>query len=245
MVEHLSYSSISLYQTCGRAWRYKYIERAPTKSSPSLVFGSAMHDAIEALAGGDAEPTQVWQAAWEKHTSANPDLDWGDDTPEALHNNGIRMLNDASVIAGIRALKLTAIEERVELQVPGVPVPVIGFIDLITEDGVPGDLKTSAKSWTQEQAQNEMQPVFYLAALNQAGTPVPDGRFRHYVLVKTKTPQWQVWETRHTNAEMFWLFRMIADVWTGIDRGVFVPNPGSWRCSARFCDYFAMCRDKA
>lgn len=244
MVEHLSYSSISLYQTCGRAWCYKYIEQAPTRQTAALVFGSAIHDAIEAIASRNSEPTQAWQAAWERQVGLNRDLDWGDDTPETLNNDGIRMLNHPDVLAGIRALRPAAIERRVELRVPGVDVPVIGYIDLIGEDGVPGDIKTSAKTWSQEQAQAEVQPLFYLAALNQSGEPVRDGLFRHYVLVKTKTPQWQVWETRHTNAEIFWLFRMITDVWTGIERGVFVPNPGSWRCSPKWCDFWWQCRGK-
>lgn len=248
-IDHLSYSSVSLYTTCGRAWCYKYIENAPTKASPALVFGSAMHAVIEGQIGGsELDPVADWQRTWAAKVEG---ITFDTDASESLCNDGIRMLTAPAVLDGIRAVRVMhdqagdpMIEKMVQLQVPGVPVPVIGYIDLITEDGVPGDIKTSAKSWSQDQAQNEMQPLFYLAALNQAGTPVPDNRFRHYVLVKTKTPQWQVWETRHANAEMFWLFRMIADVWTGIERGVFVPNPGSWKCSPQYCDFWEQCRGR-
>lgn len=244
-LEHLSYSSVNLYCTCSRAWYYKYIKQAPTRPTPSLVFGSAMHDTIEAIVRGAAEtPTQLWTAAWSRQIADNPDLDWQGEVPEALCNDGIRILNSDSVIAGIRALRPTAIEQRVELAVPGVPVPVIGYIDLI-EDGVPADIKTSNQPWTQEQAEGEIQPLFYLAALNQANTPAPDNKFRHYVLVKTKIPQWQVWETKHAPRELFWLFRMIADVWYGIEQRVFVPNPGSWRCSPKRCDFWSLCRGRA
>jgi hypothetical protein len=95
-----------------------------------------------------------------------------------------------------------------------------------------------------------MQPVFYLAALNQAGYDSrfagfdsnPDLAFRHYVFVKTKTPKVQIWETTRTVSDLFWLFGLISDVWQAIDRGAFPPNPGTWKCSPRYCEYWHLCR---
>ena len=75
---------------------------------------------------------------------------------------------------------------------------MVGYIDVITADGIPGDFKTSARTWTVDKALNETQPLFYLAALNQIGVREVNLRFRHYVFVKTKTPQFQVIEHSHT-----------------------------------------------
>lgn len=50
-LDHLSYSSISMYLTCARSWRFKYLEQAPTIASPELVFGSAIHSAVENYLG--------------------------------------------------------------------------------------------------------------------------------------------------------------------------------------------------
>ena len=135
------------------------------------------------------------------------------------------------------------IERKVELRVPGVPVPVIGYIGVILEDGTPADFKTSARSWTQDQANNSLQTLFYLAALNQAGFEV-NWRFKHFVFVKTKTPQVQVLEHSHKPGELFFLFETIKRVWEGISKEYFPLNPTTWRCSEKYCDFYANCRGR-
>lgn len=249
MLEHLSYSSISLYLSCARSWRFKYIEGVPTYSTPELAFGSAIHGAIEGYlsqAERTKQPVDFWSASWSKATEGVQNIFWGADTPEHHCNEGVRILTHTDVLTGISAIQLNglAVEEKVSLRVPGVPIPVIGYIDIQTADGVPGDIKTSSKSWSQERAESETQSLFYLASLNQANRTVPGWRFRHYVIVKTKTPQFQVYEHSHRPEEMFWLFSMIQNVYKGIEREVFPENPGSWRCSSRYCDFWSKCRGR-
>jgi putative RecB family exonuclease len=91
-----------------------------------------------------------------------------------------------------------------------------------------------------------MQPAFYLAALNQSGyhsgTAQSSFYFRHYVFVKTKQPKVQIWESTRTIKDLFWLFGLITDVWRGIEREVFPPNPGTWKCSSKYCEHWSHCR---
>jgi len=42
----LSYSSISTYQNCPLAYKFRYIDRLPTKRTPQLSFGSSVHAAL-------------------------------------------------------------------------------------------------------------------------------------------------------------------------------------------------------
>ena len=250
-LDHLSYSSISLWQTCARAWRYRYVEQIPTTKSPSLAFGSAMHDTIEALIlshhnGTDTEPTATWLEKWQSHSA---DVSWDSELPEQWANDGIRILTSPDFKALLDKLSphteqgQPVIEKRIELSVPGVPIPVIGFIDLITADGIPCDIKTASRSWTQDQADRELQPLFYLAALNQAGYKLnAELKFRHIVVVKAKTPQVQVIESRRKPADLLLLCQLIAEVWQAISRGIFPPNPSSWKCSERYCEYYSYCR---
>lgn len=255
MIEHLSYSSISSYLTCPRAWRYHYLDKIETATAPALVFGSAFHGAIEEHvktvdATDRALLTERWQRHWNQQLERNPKIEWGNDSPESLCNDGIRMLSDPDVVALIGGLhpldEPNSVERFVELRVPNVPIPVIGYIDMIEADGIPCDFKTSKASWNQQKAEAEMQPVFYLAALNQAGYSLnPELRFRHYVFVKTKKPQAQVWETQRQPGELFWLFGVIQDVYRGIEREVFPPNPGAWKCSAKWCEYWSICRGRS
>jgi hypothetical protein len=245
MIEHLSYSSISSYLACGQAWKYHYLDKVQKPTAEALFFGSAFHNTVETFIanGHQGNIVECWQDAWTKQKESDPSVVF-DSSEEESHNTGVRMLTAPDIQKGILSIKSKQIETKVELRVPGVPIPVIGYIDVITDDGVPGDFKTSSKSWTSDKAVNEMQPVFYLAALNQAGKPVPGGRFRHYVFVKTREPKFQVIEHVHQPGEMFWMFGMIKSVWTGIDRGVFPLNPTGWKCCPQYCDYWNLCRGK-
>jgi hypothetical protein len=208
----------------------------------------------------DLTLVDFWQRQWKMQLERNAEngIAWGKDSQESMATLGEKMFSDPDTIALVDSLQPLAIEEqvqierRVELTVPGVPIPIIGYIDLIEQDGVPADFKTSARSWSQKQADSEMQPCFYLAALVQdIFDPLPrltnsGGQwiypFRHYVFVKTKTPKVQIWESTRSIGDLFWLFGLITDVWKGIKAEVFPPNPGTWKCSPKYCEHWPHCR---
>lgn len=255
-IDHLSYSAISLYSTCPRAWRYKYIDKVPSPATPELAFGKAFHDTVEGYVASQFAPkrvnlTEYWLEKWQKQATEGG-VEWGLDTPETYANLGLKMFGHeetANVINGIvPAMSPTEsgpmIERKIELHVPGVPLPIIGYIDCVGSDSVPMDFKTSARAWTMDKAQEETQSLFYLAALNQAGENAHNWQFRHIVFVKTKQPQVQVFSHKHSPAEVFWLFDLIKSVWKGIESEVWPMNPGSWKCAPRFCEAWSMCRGK-
>ena len=254
---HLSYSSINLYLTCPEHWRRKYLLQQPQPSTPALLLGSAFHGTVEdaisnaATFGKTFTLAELWPTKWRAVLERDGDsIEWGADTPEQHYNDGLRLMSEPAVQQMVDGLTPLVdadgmfIERKVELRVPGVPVPVIGYIDLMTADGVPGDFKTSRNRWTQADAEGEIQPLVYLAALHQAGRPVAGNRFRHYVITKTKKPEVQVIEHRHGMTEIFWLFELIRRVWDGIESELFPVNPNAWLCSAKYCAYWSECRGK-
>lgn len=249
MVEHLSYSSIDLYLSCPEAWRRKYIAKEKTTASPALAFGSAWHGTLERMISAPGtNAIETWREEWTKATQQ--EICWGVDTPEQHHNEGVRLLSNPDVQAVIQSIKPkrdiagAMVERKIELLVPGVGIPVIGYIDIILEDGTPADIKTSARSWSDDKATNSLQSLFYLAAMNQAGMDVRDWTFKHFVFVKTKTPQVQILENKHSPGQMFFLFNMIKHVWQAIRKEVLYVNPTGWRCSPSYCDFWANCRGK-
>lgn len=249
MIEHLSYSSITAFLDCPENWRRKYIAKEPTMSNPALVFGSAFHGAVEELVQHpDLQPLSVWGAQWEK-ANAGAKVFWGEETPENIFNDGVRMFNSPTLLAEIAKIKPqidrngAKVERKVELHVPGVPVPIIGYIDIILADGTPADFKTSARSWSDDKASESLQSLFYLAALTQAGVKI-NWKFQHIVFVKTKEPKVQVLEHSHKPSELFFLFGIISRVWDAIEKESFPMNPTSWKCGERFCDFFANCRGR-
>ncbi|MBR6464506.1 MAG: PD-(D/E)XK nuclease family protein [Verrucomicrobia bacterium] len=252
-LDHLSYSSISSYLTCGKAWKYKYIDKIPTKPSTTLILGSTVHDTMEEIIAcrsvGMEEPNPVEFATEtlnkrlenEKGTFIPEDL-------ETLKDDVLRLVSDNVILSGLADIRAKVddrgaqIERKVTLEIPEVDVPIIGFIDIVLEDGTPADFKTSSRAWTQERAEKEMQPIFYLAAMGQCGMPV-NWHFKHLVMVKTKKPQFQILEHTHEPKELFSLFKQVQDVWKGIQSDVFnQAAPGSWKCSPRWCDYYDLCK---
>ena len=238
-VEHLSYSSITTYLNCARQWRYKYVLRQSQPTSEEQALGTATHRAVQNFlkSGGSVLTgfTEAWPEAAAGVTFKS--------APESVFNEGVRLLSNEKVQYGLNALSLRSeadIERRIELNVPGVPVPVIGFIDWIDADGRPCDLKTSARSWTQSRADSELQPTFYLAALNQAGERV--NHFRYVTLIKTKEPKLETFNTERNGRDYFWLFKLVQEVWQAIEAGAFPPNPTSWQCAPGGCAFWQECR---
>jgi hypothetical protein len=252
MPDHLSYSSISLYLDCPEAWRRKYIANEPTKTSTALAFGSAFHETVESLVADPESKYEflpIWREKFTKQFATKIDMEESE-TQEQHFNEGIRLLTFDAIKSQILSIKpakdengKALIEQKVELRVPGVSLPVIGYIDIVLHDGTPADFKTSAKSWSENQAAGSLQTLFYLAALNQMGREV-NWRFQHIIFVKTKTPQIQVMEHTHQPSELFFLFDVIKRVWDGISKEVFVLNPTSWKCSPKYCDFYLNCKGK-
>lgn len=256
MIDHLSYSAISLYLNCPENFRRKYVEKQPTITTPALVFGSAFHNTVETYLASQIGPIdhgnlyEIWSLKWQRQLENEPNCDWGAEMPEQYYNDGIRLLTTPDVTQMINAIRLkedeqgAMIERKLELRVPGVPVPIIGYMDIMTADGIPGDFKTSQYAWTQDKARDELQPTFYLAALNQAGYTVPGLRFRHYIVTKAKKPQAQVLEHQRTWDEIFWLYELIQRVWNAIEKEVYPLNPSAWLCSPKYCSFWGDCRGR-
>jgi hypothetical protein len=270
-LDHLSYSSINTYLLCPRSWKYRYVDKIKTPVSTNLIFGSAMHDAVEEyirMGQATADPFPVsehFDTAWRKQFEYRPDVDWQGESEDSLTKLATSMTTKKIIVTGggperdYRNMSVflndfeplviddePVIEKRVSLSIPGLPIPLIGYVDLLTSDGVPCDFKTaSPKSrWSAEKAKSELQPLIYLASLAQEGYALnPDLRFRYIILRKMKTtPKAQVIEIKQTWAAIFERMRMIVeDVWPAIEAGAFPPNESSWKHNSKYCDYWDLC----
>jgi hypothetical protein len=247
-LDHLSYSSISSYLLCGEAWRRQYVVKEPAPVSDSLVLGSAFHGAVEAYLKGAPDLEAAFGQSWAQQLERDQEICWENGLPDETLATGYRMVKAKPIHKMLDDIKANfdpehgLIERRVELHVPGVPVPIIGYIDVITRDGVPGDFKTASRMWADGKADEEMQPLFYLAALNQEGILVPDWTFRHYVVSKGQHPDAKVFEVKRKPSEVFGLFEIIKAAWQGIKAGVYLMNPDTWKCSPKWCERWSVCR---
>lgn len=233
MIDHLSYSSISKYLKCGKQWKYKYLEKLSEEKSEALEFGSAWHEMINFRLQENKPLEDCWMMAHEEVVLS-----------EESFLLGIKMLTSEKITHTIQGLKVNPehSELETELHVPGVPIPIVGFIDAIGLDGVPIDFKTSGKKWSQEQADTDLQATFYIASLAQLGMIELPAKFRFMVFTKTKNPDVQILETTRTHKDIFTLYGLVNEVWQAIRREVFTPtDPSNWWCSHKYCGFWDVC----
>ena len=255
-IDHLSYSSISTFLTCGKAWKYRYVDKVQADPSLNLIVGSSVHDTVEEIIKcktlGIETPDIVEFAiqAFSKRVESEETIN---NTPEAENalSDVLRLVSAPTILSGIDLFRAKVddegpmIERKVRLEVPEVDVPIIGYIDIILDDGTPADFKTASRSWTVDRAQTEMQPVFYLSAMGQMGIPV-NWHFKHLVMVKNKTPKFQMFDTERNPAEIGKLLLEIQEVWKAIKAEQFLPPaPGSWKCSPKWCEHWSICHGEA
>jgi hypothetical protein len=266
-LRHLSYSSIESYSSCARNYEFQKVKKLPRRNAAALVTGRAVHETLQEsirqrVHGGlpDFDSTRtLLTERWTRQLEAEPVDDWQGKSEAYEFERAAEIVAQPGFLELVYAIEPMIgddgepmIERKINLKLPGVETPVIGFIDLIGRDGVPYDFKTASKDWTEAKARGERQPLYYLAALGQERWPHNKAlKFRYIVFTKGKPdgrkprpPSIAQFEVQASPAGLFWAVRAAAEAHRGITAGVFPPNPASWKCSARFCDYWNLCVGK-
>jgi len=250
MIKHLSCSSVGTYGMCPRKWKYRYIQKAESKVSVNLVFGSAFHDTIEDVvkSNGKKQLLDRWPYYWKKQQARQTsEIEWNMATPEAMLAVGKRMFKSADAINLINSLRplvvdgVPQIETKISFKIPDVPIPIIGFVDIITDDHIPGDFKTAQRKWPKDKAKKELQPLIYLAGLKKMGRECPGNRFRHYVFIKS-TGDVQVFENQFSDEKIEWGLEVVRQTWYGIRASAYPASTGGWWCSEKWCEYWDQCQ---
>jgi hypothetical protein len=150
--EHLSASSLKTYMRCRESWRRKYICKEREASAHYFVWGGAHNFALvetnyaQKITTGVDLPLKDVQEAFvagvEQETAqADGEVDWREWTPGKIKDSGVKLVSayHTKVSPTVQPL---AVEEKFTVEVPGVPVPLIGYID-VREKSKIDDLKTA------------------------------------------------------------------------------------------------------
>lgn len=169
---YISASALSEFARCGESFRRKYVEGIYTASSGSSVTGTAIHAALEhnweykmvhQADMTEAELTDLYARAFSQEVKRQQDwngIEWGA-APDELRAKGQRAL--VSYLKNVAThVRPVATEESFSLLVPGVPVPVVGVIDLRTQEGRVVDVKSGAKISKQITPDWRMAAMTYL-----------------------------------------------------------------------------------
>jgi len=231
----VSYSALDAYQTCPRAYQYRYLYHLPTRPSPEQQFGVAVHQALSLILqeAVDGQPTvsraqEVFDAVFGGEHFCDPiNLDlWqkrGRDFIAALHRRG-RL--DGRVLH-------VAPEQPFNLSLPGFRLR--GRIDRIDRartgfrlvDYKTGDVKDE---W---QLERDLQLGLYAIAAEQVFGLKPVTLAICYLDDGIEV------DVLKTTSQLQADTERAAELAAGITAGDFTPQPSSWKCQR--CDFRLVC----
>lgn len=139
-IEHLSASSINLWLRCNRQWQAKYIFHAPTSSNSALILGSAVHLGLSRALMGEGQG-DYFDEVVESENESVEFIEWKD-KPDVVRKKAERHIDNYLLAVAPYLGHIEETEKELEVIVPGVPIPVVGFIDIETKSRLI-DVKTT------------------------------------------------------------------------------------------------------
>ena len=249
---YLSYSAVRTFQSCPLKYRFRYVDGlAEDCVSSSLIFGSAIHAAVEfyftqQLSGSPAPSLDilldVYQQSWQDRAKDN--IQFGkSETQDVLHELADRMLQKFldSELTHPEGRIIGIEEEFRGVLVPGLP-DLLGYVDLLleTDDAViVRDFKTSRSAWDPQQAIDQSDQLLLYADLVRKVMPGKQLRLQFAVLTKARDPKIQLLETRFDEGKLDRTKRIFESVWSAIQSGHFYPSPSPMQCPS--CGYRTQC----
>lgn len=248
-LDYLSASRLKTWQTCRLQFRYRYVDRLPTATSPALFVGQIVHEVLRhwnlrRWRGEPADVESLWPVFTEHWQQDQPEegIDWADREDEHRETAWNLLENYLRQTPIPLAEKPEAVEVVVERDflAAGLP-PLKGVIDLVRQGGRIVDFKTTARTPDPQQAAhlNEVQLSCY-AVLYREATGQPESGLELHHLVKTKQPKLVVTTLSPMTPDqgrrlMAWMESYVQ----GVEAEDYVPSPGL-HCG--YCDYFDQCR---
>ena len=250
---HLSVSSVNSYIDCGLQYKFSKIDKQkPDFLSDNLVFGSCIHRILaefnqEKMMGNilsSDELEEMFRNDWEKSAQDNDDIQYSKGKSyRVLLNQGVKLLAEFIKSVPENDNTILAIEEPFEFHIEGLDLPLIGVIDMIEEDPAGSliitDYKTSKRAMAISEVDKNFQLTVYYTAAKANGYADREINLKFDILIKTQKPKFEQIYTSRSYDHTARALKKIKHVYDGIQKGVFIPNDTSWRCSG--CSYRSHC----
>ena len=248
---HWSYSALNTYlNICQLQYYFRYLEPSEVEcTSVCFPFGRAFHAALTAQAwecvmGSSLtreEIVEQFAETFKIETQAAPNLRYKEgETFDSMVTLAEKML-DAALANWSDFYTVKGVARAFKIDVPGLNKPLIGELDMVTQEGGKAcivDWKTSAARWPAGKADRDLQATVFSYAFRQLEGVTP--LFRFDVVTKTKNPSCESHYTSR-NVSAFRRFEVLANkVQEAIDRWVFLPSETSFACAE--CPYKNRCR---
>lgn len=249
---HLSVSQVHLYQSCPRAYYWRYVKDLILPPRARIVEGQAVHKSLEAVHRqhmSSGQPTTL-DVLLDAHTDAWARLktdieEWDDDNEDKILKRAHSFLTQYHM-KHMYKLKPAGVEKRFWMTVGQQQIPLLGYIDLIAEEETESapdpanrevvDYKVVGRAKSQVDVDTDLQLTTYSRA-----TGLSHVRFDQFV--KTASPKVQITRSRRDLKSHMWAQEIFEEVAKAIAAGIFPPcDPGHWMCTENWCGFWRKCR---
>jgi RecB family exonuclease len=232
---HLSYSSISAYETCPAKYRFQYEDRVPTAPSPALSFGDSLHRALYRFHDRPVPVAPSLEELWAILGDVWVSQGYEGPAEERRYQDHAREVLARYHRENASSYRIpAALEFRFRIEIEGVDVA--GVIDRM--DRLPGggyeivDYKTNRRLPPRAAVERDLQLSIYALAAREIWGIDPDRLTLYYLL-----PGERITVDR-SGLELDRLRRRIATVAERIGAGRFEPRENPL---CRWCDFQALC----
>lgn len=245
----LSFSQISTWLMCHRSYWHSYVNHTPREWSENLILGAAMHSGLEfvnkqRMAGSTIQVDGALRAMNTTLLHELSKLEVSSDDNAKLRKQ-MKMLGELlnlwirDYIAGFRP---TGVEETLYVQLGGTPMVV--KIDMIDNNRKVSDFKLTRKFKGESQVKDSLQLSIYAAATKIQTTSFISLKFPDLSL-KSWKPSIDEVVVRKKVEDLEWSEEVVASVSKGIILEDWsICDPGEWKCSPKYCDYWNRCRGR-
>lgn len=133
------------------------------------------------------------------------------------------------------------VEEKKVISIPGTDIEMSSKLDLATTAREIIEMKTTARSWSQQKVDIDIQLTWY-SLMYEAITGKKPFRVQLAAFVVKTIPTIESVYTSRTLEDYKVLERVINRAIDGIKKGVFLPcERGHWKCNPKYCGYWYTC----
>ena len=251
--DYVSFSALSLYQRCSLRYFFRYVAQLPEEStSSSLVFGRAIHNAIEhhfkELLAGNKPPDldamlAEFNVGWDETPSEQIAF------PKTDSRNSMAHLADRVLTAfqgsDVAQPKghILGIEEELRGQVIDGAPDLLARLDLLMESEgtlTVTDFKTSKSAWSSDQATDSAEQLLLYGELVRQRFPGLPIRLEFIVFSKARKVAIGRYVVPLNAARVARTKRIAQRVWQAISAGHYIPSPSPLNCNG--CPYRTACR---
>lgn len=238
-----SASSLSTFLRCGQQWEFAYVYAIKRPPNIRMVVGVAAHEAVETnfnqklisrldLPVGDV--TDAFASAFDRlsvEAAKDPEEPAG-----KAKDSGVALVGTYQTQVAPTIMPLL-VEQEVQFNIDGVPYS--GFVDLVDEEGMVRDLKTTGRKPT-DRSKYALAMTGYSVGYRALTGNREKGVLLDY-MVRTKEPYYYpVMSGPASNAAIKGFSQILNRVSSSVKAGIFLPTGlGTGACS--WCPYTDIC----